>query len=125
MKYLLQVSIIMLLMHTSHSFSYAQSPLKSIETSLATKDISTLQHLFSEKVDLSILNSEDTYKPREAANKIAFFFRIHKVSHFEIRHQGSSSISQFAIGDLFTEDGIYEVYFVLKRGKIVELTIDR
>ncbi len=125
MKHILQISILFLLMNSQQANSFAQSPIRSIESCLNSKDLSSLVEHLHESADISILSSEDTYKPREAANKIAFFFRIHKAYHFEVRHKGSSPNSSFVVGDLHTKDGTYEIYFVLKRGKIVELTIDQ
>ena len=82
-----------------------------------------------DKVDWSILDksaSVDRQKTREA---MAAFFSAHKVSDFQVSHQGKRDESGFFIGILTTENGNFRVncFFRKVQNKYVihKIRIDR
>jgi hypothetical protein len=55
---------------------------------------------FSDKIDLSILETGDLYSKSQAEQILKNFFAKHKPSDFKILHKGKSGQSEYFIGEL-------------------------
>jgi hypothetical protein len=66
-------------------------------------------------VEILLLDKEDFYKKNVAEAILKDFFMSHPAKDFIIRHQGSKSDAQYAIGNLVTGNGEFRVYLLLKK----------
>lgn len=74
-----------------------------------------LSKYLNSTVQVLLLGKDDFYKKNIAETILKDFFTQYKTRDFIIRHQGGTTDSQYAIGNLKTEKGDFRVYFLLKK----------
>jgi len=105
------------------------SAIEQVKTSFNKGDFSNLSNLFSESVDLTVLNTEGIFSNAQAKGVLKTFFENDKPKSFQVKHQGSSNDgTRYAIGLYVSSKGSYRVYVLLKNKqenvKIVQLQIE-
>lgn len=68
-----------------------------------------LGRYLGDKVDLTIRNKQASMSRKAAEESMASFFSGHRVSEFEVNHQGKRNESGFFVGTLTTSDGNFRV----------------
>lgn len=98
----------------------AQIP-DEIVTSLKTGNASGLSDYFNQNIELFVLDQDDVYSKAQAQQIVSSFFDQYKATGFSIIHQSGKEDTQYAIGNLTTNKGVFRVSFLVKndRGKPV------
>ena len=105
--------------------------LSGINDAFQRGDAKSLAQYFDSRVDIAILEQEDTYDKQGAERIITDFFSKNKPQSYKSVHQGVSknADSQYSIGDLITASGAYRVYVYMKvdgsNHTIMEIRFDK
>jgi hypothetical protein len=88
----------------------------SITRALGKGDAVELSKFFDTKIDLTILENENTYDKAGATSELRKFFTGNAVSSFQLKHQGVSpdKVSHYGIGELVAGAKPYRVFLYLK-----------
>ncbi len=101
-------------------------PSKNIINSLNSGNVRQLIQHLHHTVEINILGDEDIGSRIEADRMLQVFFKAHRPKRFQMKHQGKAPDgSQFMIGKLYTQAGIFRTYLVIKRKKIHEISFKR
>jgi len=132
MKTIHKVLLISLMLLVLNGFSENQKvePVpEEIITGLKTGNARLLASSFNQNVELVILNDDNVYSKAQAEQIVAGFFSQNQPERFTIIHQGGKEGAKYIIGQLFTKQGIFRVYFLLKKNEgkeiIHQLRIDK
>jgi hypothetical protein len=104
-------------------------PVDNIAVMLRQGNTVELAKLFAPTVELTIIEQEDTYSKRQAAEILTKFFSNHQPKHIKLLHKVNSN-QNYLFGVLFltTNKGTYRVAVTLnKQGnsmQIIELRIE-
>jgi hypothetical protein len=97
--------------------------------SLKSGNAKALASYFNQNVELVILNDDNVYSKAQAEQIVINFFNLNQPDKFTIIHQGGKEGAQYVIGNLNTKQGVFRVYFLLKktgeREIIHQLRIDK
>lgn len=93
--------------------SSAQIP-DEIISSLKTGNSTKLASFFNQNVELVVLENESVCSKSQAQQIINDFFSKYPPHKFTIIHQGGKGDSNYAIGNLETQNGKFRVYFLIK-----------
>lgn len=123
---ILIISLFILPLSAQQAFNKAFSQMK---TAINKADYAALSELFSESIDLTVLETDGIYSKAQAKGVIKNFFQADKPKSFLIKHQGSSNDGTvYAIGLYVSTKGSYRVYALFKEkqgmAKIVQLQIE-
>lgn len=96
--------------------AFAQSDITDkISNAFAKGDAAGIVAHFQSEVDMTVLDDEDIYSPKEAQEVLEKFFEEHQPTGFKVKHEGTSKLNdQYRIGDLKTKNGDFRVTFFLK-----------
>lgn len=94
--------------------STAQIP-DQIVLSLKSGNAKVLSEYFNQNVELVILENDNVYSKAQAEQIVSNFFTRYQPEKFNIIHQGGKEGAQYVIGHLETKQGIFRVYFLLKK----------
>jgi hypothetical protein len=132
MKTIHKVLLISLILLVINGFSenQKQEPVpEEIITGLKTGNAKMLAASFNQNVELVILSDDNVYSKAQAEQIVAGFFNQNQPERFTIIHQGGKEGARYIIGQLFTKQGAFRVYFLLKRNEgkdiIHQLRIDK
>ena len=110
----LQLTLLILL-SALVGFSQADITPKVVDC-LKRGDATVLSGFFMPQVELSIMDQDDSYTPKEAEAELTKFFLKNPVKDFTIRHQGTSKLDdQYRIGELVTSRGNFRVTFFMRK----------
>ena len=88
-----------------------------------------LSKYLGDKVDLTIVDKSASADKRKTGEAMAAFFSAHKVSGFQVHHQGKRDESGFFVGTLTTASGNFRVncFFrkVQNKSVIHQIRIDK
>ena len=104
--------------------------ISNISKAIEQGDAKTLAQYFDDKVDIAILDNEDTYDKANAEIIVKEFFVKNKPNAYAQVHKGVSKKenSQYSIGNLKASAGTFRVYLYMKvqGGKYIiqEMRID-
>ena len=94
---------------------FAQTADESITNAIKLGNYKEVSKYFDAKVDMAVLNKENSYSKAQAELIIKDFFAKNKVSGYQIIHRGKSRDgAQYAIGSLITGTGTYRTYVLTK-----------
>ncbi len=93
----------------------AQS-VTDITGALKRGDADALARYMDQNVEIALPGQEDVVSKSEAAAALRRFFSAHRVKAFSEMHQGRSKgqDSQYVIGNLNTDKGVFRVYVYMK-----------
>ncbi len=94
--------------------SVAQIP-DDIILSLKSGNAKVLASYFNQNVELVILDNDNVYSKAQAELIVSNFFTKYQPERFSITHQGGKEGAQYVIGNLFTKQDTFRVYFLLKK----------
>lgn len=93
----------------------AQSVEESIASAVRVGNHKELARHFDTKVDMAVLNKENSYSKAQAELIIKDFFEKNRVSGYQVIHRGKSRDgAQYVIGSLTTATGTYRTYVLTK-----------
>jgi hypothetical protein len=100
-----------------------------INKSIKTGDVQQLSKYFAPYIEMSVLGKEGYFSKVQAVSILSEFFKNNPPRDFTVKHGGSSSENtKFSIGTYTASDGIFKIYYVLKKEKdnefVQKLTID-
>ncbi len=84
-----------------------------------------LAKYFNENVELLILDKEDIYSKAQAELILKDFFIKNKILKFKLIYKSKRKKANYSIGELTTSRGSFRIFFLLKKGKIYQLRIER
>lgn len=87
---------------------------EDINKAIKQGDTAELVQNMNSTVELVILDKENVYSNIQAGQILKQFFANHHPLNFKIIHNGGTDISQYYIGILTTNKGIFRVYYLLK-----------
>jgi len=97
------------------SAANAQNQEEHIASALRVGNHKELARHFDTKVDMAVLNKENSYSKAQAELIIKEFFEKNRVSGYQVIHRGKSRDgAQYAIGSLTTATGTYRTYVLTK-----------
>jgi hypothetical protein len=96
------------------SFSASAQIPDDIISSLKTGNASMLAKFFNQNVELVVLDNESVCSKSQAEQVISDFFSKYQPKKFTIIHEGGKGDSNYAIGNLETQNGKFRVYFLIK-----------
>lgn len=112
MRYSLYTLISALLVSAS---LLAQTPEANIAAAISVGSHKDLARYFDTKVDMVVLEKENSYSKAQAELIIKDFFEKNRVSGHQVIHRGKSRDgAQYAIGSLTTATGTYRTYVLTK-----------
>jgi hypothetical protein len=112
MKHSLSIFFLGLMLSAS---LFAQTADESITNAIKLGNYKEVSKYFDAKVDMAVLNKENSYSKAQAELIIKDFFAKNKVSGYQIIHRGKSRDgAQYAIGSLITGTGTYRTYVLTK-----------
>lgn len=106
------ITIISLITISSYGLNPNSDPIVS---AIKSGNSAELSKYFNVNIELAVLDNEDVYSKSQARIILSDFFAKHKVSSFNILHQGGKSGSNYLIGNLVTNNGTFRVYYLLKK----------
>lgn len=92
----------------------AQIP-DDIILSLKSGNAKVLAGYFNQNVELVILENDNVYSKAQAEQIVTSFFVRYQPERFQVIHQGGKEGAQYVIGNLTTKQGVFRVYFLLKK----------
>lgn len=93
----------------------AQSVDENIAAAIRVGNHKELARYFDVKVDMAVLNKENSYSKAQAELIIKDFFEKNKVTNYLVIHRGRSRDgAQYAIGSLTTANGTFRTYVLTK-----------
>jgi hypothetical protein len=95
-------------------FSSSSQIPDEIINSLKTGNSTKLASYFNQNVELVVLENESVCSKSQAEQVINDFFSKYPPQKFTIIHQGGKGDSNYAIGNLETQNGRFRVYFLIK-----------
>lgn len=96
------------------SQALAQIP-DEIILSLKSGNAKVLATYFNQNVELVIPEHDNVFSKAQAEQIVTQFFVRNQPERFNIIHQGGKEGAQYVIGNLATKQGIFRVYFLLKK----------
>ena len=97
-----------------NSFAYIPTDIpEGITAAIKSGNSRELAKYFDTNIELVILDKEDVYSRTQAELILKDFFSKHKPTNFTIIHRGGEG-AKYAIGTLFTSNGNFRVYILLK-----------
>jgi hypothetical protein len=107
----------------------AQDPIDNIATMLKHSDVHGLTALFAPTVEITMMDNEDTYSKRQAADVLTKFFAEHKPLKVSLLHKVNSNPKYiFGVAILTSADGTYRISYTLNQEKsdmmIIEMRIE-
>lgn len=101
-----------------------------IANAFSTGNAAQLSSYFSKSIDLSVSGSEGMYSQAQSEQILKKFFVKNTPKKFNILHTGTSkNNTNYAIGNLLTNNGKFRVYLIYKQTKdsfeIQELSIQK
>lgn len=116
MKKLYTRILITILLSLSMSASVqAQEPLQEVVQYIRGGNITGMAKYFDKMVGVNINNNQASYSASQAEIILKDFFSKNVVKDFNVAQGGNSTTtSQYAIGDLHTSSGLYQLYVVIK-----------
>ena len=115
MKKLYYFIVPLLLLANLQGFAQSTSIPGDLSLAFKTGNVDKISEYLNSTVELVILDNEDFYSKKVAESILKDFFDSHQVNEFTIKHQGGQNNANFAIGTLKTNDGVFRVYFLLKK----------
>ena len=95
-------------------FGQSQVP-DEIILSLKSGNARVLSGYFNQNVELVVLDSDNVYSKAQAQQIVGNFFSTNSPESFSVIHQGGKEGAKYVIGKLGTENGMFRVYFLLKK----------
>ncbi len=92
----------------------AQIP-DDIILSMKSGNAKVLSGYFNQNVELVILENDDVYSKAQAEQIVTSFFVRYQPERFQVIYQGGKEGAQYVIGTLTTKQGVFRVYFLLKK----------
>jgi len=107
----------------------AQDPIDNIATMLKHSDVHGLTALLAPTVEITMMDNEDTYSKRQAADVLTKFFAAHKPLKVSLLHKVNSNPKYiFGVAILTSADGTYRISYTLNQENndmmIIELRIE-
>ena len=110
------LSVIILLLFALTVVSQIVNPIpEEILASLKSGNAKTLANFFNQNIELAILENDNVYSKAQAEQIVNNFFSRYIPERFEIIHQGGKEGAHYLIGNLFTKQETFRVYFLLKK----------
>lgn len=98
-----------------HVVSHAQEPLQEVVQYIRGGNVAGMAKYFDKMVGVNINNNQASYSSSQAEIILKDFFSKNVVKEFNVAQGGNSgTTSQYAIGDLQTSTGLYQLYVVIK-----------
>ncbi|OYT10398.1 MAG: hypothetical protein B6I18_09335 [Bacteroidetes bacterium 4572_112] len=114
-----KVFILMILMTFSFESNAQKNTIKSIKTkcinALKTNDIGSFVSTFSNPVDISLPDNENSYSKTQAKVVMKEFLQKNKTKSFKVKQSGKSTGgSEFVIANLTTKNDLkYQIYILI------------
>jgi hypothetical protein len=107
----------------------AQDPIDNIVVMLKHGDVHGLTAMFAPTVEITMMDQEDTYSKRQAADVMTKFFAAHKPLRVSLLHKVNSNPKYiFGVAILTSADGTYRISYTLNETgstmMIIELRIE-
>ena len=110
-----KVLITILLAFTVSANVQAQEPLQEVVFYIRGGNVTGMAKYFDKNVTITINNSQANYSSSQAEIILKDFFGKNVVKDFNVAQGGNSATTtQYAIGDLITSTGNYQLYVVIK-----------
>lgn len=110
-----RVLITILLAFAAPAISRAQEPLQEVVQYIRGGNVTGMAKYFDKIVGVNINNNQASYSSSQAEIILKDFFSKNVVKEFNVAQGGNSgTTSQYAIGDLYTSSGLYQLYVVIK-----------
>lgn len=110
-----RVLITILLAFAAPATSQAQEPLQEVVQYIRGGNVTGMAKYFDKIVGVNINNNQASYSSSQAEIILKDFFSKNVVKEFNVAQGGNSgTTSQYAIGDLYTSSGLYQLYVVIK-----------
>lgn len=93
----------------------AQEPLQEVVQYIRGGNVTGMAKYFDKFVGININNNQASYSSSQAEIILKDFFSKNVVKEFNVAQGGNSgTTSQYAIGDLNTSTGMFQLYVVIK-----------
>lgn len=93
----------------------AQEPLQEVVQYIRGGNVTGMAKYLDKFVVITINNNQASYSSSQAEIVLKDFFNKNVVKSFEVAQGGNSgTTAQYAIGDLQTSSGLYQLYVVIK-----------
>jgi len=107
---ILYISIVIILGLFSSNSALCQIP-PGMKEAISIGNSQQLAKFFNKNIELLIEEKEEVYSKAQAELILKDFFNKHQPDTFRIESQGYSDGMNYIIGNLFTSNGKYRVYF--------------
>lgn len=95
--------------------SFGQNPLAEITGSLKSGNASSTAKYFDNTVDINLPGKSNSYSKKQGELVLREFFSGNTVKDFSVIHKSESSTSQYFIGNLNTNNGVFRTTVYLKQ----------
>lgn len=110
-----RVLITILYMFSVSAIVQAQEPLQEVVQYIRGGNVTGLAKYLDKTVDININNNQASYSSSQAEIILKDFFSKNVVREFNVAQGGNTATNaQYAIGDLHTSSGQYQLYVVIK-----------
>ncbi len=93
----------------------AQEPLQEVVHYIRGGNVTGMARYFDKNVTITINNNEASYSASQAQIVMKDFFNKNVVQEFSVAQGGNNGThAQYAIGDLMTSSGMYQLYVEIK-----------
>ena len=122
MKYLLSLFVVLV------TLSVSAQDVKTVFKKIGKNNVTALQDLIADEIELSILDDQDLVSKSEALEKLKVFLSSIGAKSCSQLHEGSSqnNSSAYLVGKLNTSNGEdYRVFVYYENKQIIEMRIDK
>ena len=110
------IHVALVLVMTLGASAQEQTKIPSgISLAFRSGNAAELSKYFNSTVQILLLGKEDFYKKNVAETILKDFFTEYHTRDFIVKHDGGTSDARYAIGNLKTDNGVFRVYFLLKK----------
>ncbi len=90
---------------------------EDINAAFNNSDQRLISKYFNSKVELTLYDQSNVYSKSQAEMVLRDFFSKYDVVNFQLLYKNNANgdASRFAIGTLFTKNGNFRIYFILKQ----------
>ena len=95
--------------------SFVSVSLTEVVNAIKAGNAAEVAKYFDNSVEITVSQKANSYSKKQAELVLSDFFEANTVKSFEVIHQSENSASQYCIGNLTTNNGVYRTTIYMKQ----------
>jgi hypothetical protein len=106
---------ILSLLIVSFLSSFSLISVTEVVSAMRAGNAAEVAKYFDNTVEITVAQKTNSYSKKQAELVLSDFFQNNNVISFEVIHQSENSASQYCIGNLTTNNGVYRTTIFMKQ----------